>query len=267
MQLKTNSGYLLVMYMVVIMVMMPSKVRASEAAPSINQIDAHIADSLSKINEISNSGKDDDGSKVIKANRQLLRYIKDDCKRADFLKAPLKKATDAGLGRHISSDSKLCIYCWDSMTGGTMHSYWSLAQFQDGNELRVQLFNPNSMSDEDFEGGYFYETISTVKTKDNKTVYLVTGNSRGSTIDFGEIIQAYSINKGKLVPEPIFQVKAKMLDQISFDVHDAELVAIQVSPDLQKVSVPIVTKDGTPTDKFLIYKFNGSKFVFDATAK
>jgi hypothetical protein len=44
-------------------------------------------------------------------------------------------------------------------------------------------------------------------------------------------------------------------------------VEILVCDDNQKVSVPIVTKDGTPTDRFFVYKFNGSKFVFDPKLK
>jgi len=247
-------------------VMLPHAGHAIGPQPTLNQIDQHIAAALSDITN--KAGSTSDGSDVSKANWKLLAYIKEACERQEFLRAPLKKAQEAGLNRVTSSDGKLCIYCWDTLTGGTMHNYWALAQYQDGNEVLCDLLNPGSMKEtDDGEGGYWYDKIRTIKTKDNKTVYLVTGGSRGSTIDFGDIIEAYSIDKGQFALVPIFQTKTKLLDQIEIEVHGAEPVEILVSDDNQKVSVPIITKDGTPTDRFLVYKFNGSKFVFDPKLK
>lgn len=129
-------------------------VQAQGAAPSVNQIDQHIADSLKEINKKYNSDATTHDSDVLEANWKLLAYIKNACKRMDFLKAPLKAAKDAGLNRITSSDGKLCLNGWDTLTGGTMHIYWAVAQYQDGDAVNCQLLNPVSMNDRSGGSGY-----------------------------------------------------------------------------------------------------------------
>lgn len=242
----------------------------SIAAPvfalDINQVDKHITSMLQKISALSQN-QADDYDKLQDANVQLLNYIKKNSTNAQMMKAPLKEACVNGLTAFVSDDKKVRCYSWDTLTGGTMHFFYSLISYDAGNNsFKLKVLNPNDKETEEDPGSCF-EGLDTIKTKDGKTVYLVRDLFIGSGMIHGRTITAYMVASGKLVEYPFFKTSKKTLKSINFGFGEyTDATEFVLSPDKKTLKVPLIkpTPDetGAATGKYLNYAFDGSHFVF-----
>jgi hypothetical protein len=95
-----------------------------------------------------------------------------------------------------SSDGKIRIYSWDTWTGGTMRGMNSIIQYKrNGNVFAKVLFD--AIADDSDDAGSFYEKIFTVKGNTH-TYYLAIGESIYSSMDVGESLKVFSIDKNGL---------------------------------------------------------------------
>jgi hypothetical protein len=78
-----------------------------------------------------------------------------------------------------SKDGRFRIYSWDTQTGGTMHFFKTIYQYQKG------------------DPGHFYSEIFTLKSK-KKRYYLGIANAIYSTKDVGQSIQAFELTSSGL---------------------------------------------------------------------
>lgn len=247
---------------------------------SIDEIKNTVSSYLGKIDYWENNFESSDqDSMTIVVNNQLLQYLTTICKKNPAtLKHDLNKTQSSRLQIITSSDGNFRIYFWDDGYSGSARSYTALAQYRDGNN-KVHIKTLNNGTDKE-EGvicsGSLVRALKTIKTKDGKTVYLTIERTILSRAYYMETICSYIIDHGKLKSNyPLFQTKTKTLSFIEFEVdfsaenkyptgyEDGET---KISTDNKTLSIPIID-NFSPTGKFLTYKFNGYKFVYDKNAK
>jgi hypothetical protein len=173
-----------------------------------------------------------------------------------------------------SEDGKLRILSWDTNTGGTLHNYCSMAQFQspDGKAGYALLQAPLG-DDVNVEVPIFgkISKIDTVLTNSKETVYLVWSSGRVATRRFAESVTAIALKNGRIVVVPFFKTKRELLTQISFtaapsisnDQLFSEVPDFQFSKENgQILLVPIISDDYDFSGKYLKYVFDGKYFTY-----
>ncbi len=254
---------------------------------TINKADNRLSELLDKIIYWrDNSSKDiseDGGDSISDANAELNNYL---CSVS--IKLPMSTrfpiAEGKGLDVIIAPDNKVKVYSWDSWTGGTMHRYYSLAAYQTNKGIKTSDVLDLSDSAHDrsatyykdySEGGYSLDEIIPVKDKKNATTYILFGNSRESTSEYGELVIALRIENGALVNVPFFKTTTKTVKFISYyynagsSHYKGDLPKMHLSKDNKQLFIPIVSGPNGEdiTNKYLVYVFDGNNYVFDKKAK
>jgi hypothetical protein len=249
-------------------------------AQSIEEIDHKLATYLDRLACWSaHSNKDTTVSRrdsLASINYSIASYIEHVChkKPVSVLKS-LPKAGERGLTVMASDDDKLLLFSWDTKMGGTMRYYDDIVQYTAGNTLKVAHMVDTSV---DGDYGSDYMNITTIHTTSNKTVYLVQDYCIISTNDRSESITAYTIEHGVLKTADMFKTKTQLLDDIEYH-YDAfasmkkypgkDIARVHLSDDSKKLFIPIVNgKYGdVVSDRYLVYVFDGTYFVFDKNAQ
>lgn len=230
----------------------------------INKTDAEIARRLKRISSLA-ANPSGDPKALETANSELLSYMRKVCTNKALLTDSLKQAKNNGLMLAGSSDGKLRYFTWDTMTGGTMHFYDSLVAYQGGNQTFCKELNNVSSADEG-NPGVCYTQVDSIADKSGKTVYLVRSQGIYSGRDHSLSIDSMSINGNELKPVPFFFTKTKRLSSIGYSVsssdYDPSKELIQLTDQNRTLKIPVVTTDGQATGRFLKYRFDGNKFVF-----
>jgi len=228
--------------------------------------DVKIVGMLEAINKLQSTGFDEKAFTT--ANDNLINYLKEAGQNPDLLTAKLRRASENGLGIATSTDKKMRIYSWDTNGGGTMHFFDSMAQYQvsGSDQTKVLMLHPEQKSTADHDdpdSGWYYSSIDPIHTNDGKTVYLAMGDGVFSTIDHGVCVEAYTIENGKLAKMPFFKTEKKLLNEIECYFHGADASdAIGLADKGTTLKIPLLKGEGVPTGKFLIYKFDGHRFVY-----
>ncbi len=206
------------------------------------------------------------------ANQKLTTYLLNMCSGARIVfKSKLLQSQKAGLDFASSDDGLLKLFTWDTLTGGTMHYYKTIALFvpknsphKDGAEYKSVEFPLIKVDTDGGDSGLWYgsDAIKQINTKNNKTVYLLLGTGIYSTIDHGSSIQAVNIDGNNLKPYNFFKTKTKTLNSIECDFHEDDSHEITLSNDNHKLLVPLLNEKGVCTGKNLVYEFDGSLFVY-----
>lgn len=231
------------------------------------QVDKQLTSMLQKISNYSQN-QADDYEKLEATNDEILKLLKKSSVEPQMMKAPLKEATANGLSAFVSDDKKLRCYCWDTLTGGTMHFFYSLIAYDIGNnKIKCNVLNPSNKNPEGEDPGSCIEGVDTIKTTDGKTVYLVRDLFIGSGMIHGRSITAYILANGKLIEYPFFQTSKKLLKSINFGFGEySDEAEIKLSSDKKTLKIPVIKKSeddtGPATGKYLNYVFNGNRFVF-----
>ncbi len=210
--------------------------------------------------------------KLMKENERLARYMD---KIFNHVPATLHMAFDDLKDHHFryvtSDDGKVRVYSWETFVNEMDNQFF---QYKAGDSVRVSWIN--RISGDVYEPGFYasndYTSITGIATKDGKTVYLVIYDTYiPRTHDISSSVDAYTIEKNKLVATPFFRTTKKTLSSISYNFDGQANPPnvdnhIHVSADKQKLYIPIVNV-ASVTDKYLIYKFDGSQFVFERDEK
>lgn len=168
-----------------------------------------------------------------------------------------------------SPDGKLRVYSWDTLSGGTMHFYEKVYQFQ-GVE---GVLSRGTFGAEGDPGG-FAHNIFDIETKTG-TVYLVSSTSVLSTSLRGESLAAYQIDGNSISNGvKIFKTASGITDSISFgydffsvaDRRERPLRLFDFNPKTKSVSFPVVLEDqktpqGRVTASKIVYRYNGAHIV------
>jgi hypothetical protein len=169
-----------------------------------------------------------------------------------------------------SKDGKFRIFSWDTRTGGTMHFFENVYQFQGGDG---KTYSKAAVLDESDAGG-FYSDIFQVPTRSG-TVYIGRLTAILSTKDSYEEVALFRIDRTTLDDRVrLFKTKAGLQDHIGFEYNFFSVVdrkerpikLIQFDEKSNTVKIPIVISKkgdeaGVVTKRFIKYKFDGTYFV------
>ncbi len=231
-----------------------------------------IAFYINEINRFRGEGLFDSLGEV---NTALLTYLQEKSTTTpELLDIDLSSMDTAGIIILTSEDKKFRIYCWDTETGGTMRFFNALIQYRTAKGSESAVLNDIAKTE---EPGDFYREIYTVHAKNGNTYYLVTSRGIYSSRDIVEVIQAYTIESGKLNDSVnLFRTPRQQLNEITYTCDFFSNIdsntgnqrnLIRISDDKQTLFIPIVNDKDEVTDKFLIYKFDGNQFVYDKNAR
>lgn len=163
-----------------------------------------------------------------------------------------------------SDDSLLRIYSWDTWTGGTMHDFSGIFQYKWNGQNYAILRH-----DTDWRDSYtpYYTEVSSFKTN-GKTYYLAVGNGIYSSKDYGQSIEAFTIENGQVQTAAIFKqadslVKAieVYFDYVSImDVDDRPSQLIKFDSKNSKLLIAEIDSGEPFANKYKRYKYNGRYF-------
>lgn len=156
-------------------------------------------------------------------------------------------------------------YSWDTWTGGTMHYFDGLWQWQ--GEDGVKTAKPKA---EDGDPGSFCSGIYTVHIH-NREYYLAILNGVYSSKDVSQSIQAFTIEGNQLVDTvTLFNTGSKRLNRIDvnydfFSVVDRPerpVKLISYDEKNKELHIPVVNDKGQVGSKNLVYELKEDGFVF-----
>lgn len=257
-------------------------INAGAQTPAV--VESRILAALKTISETgtySGDYSDDDGARNSAANKRLSDLLIKQGTRPEILRYTFPKLKDK-MSIATSKDGKLRIYSWDTETGGTMHDYSSIVEYQ-GASGKVYTWADITQSDDEPEdgsaesygigsGGY-YMRIFQVDAKDGP-IYLANALSVGCGQCHGQSLEAARIDGETLEREAkVIKTSSGLTNTIDFAYAPASLPARLTTNDLVKFdpkantfSIPVVIEDdenplGKVTTRRITYRFNGTHFV------
>ena len=185
-------------------------------------------------------------------------------KNPGTLKYPFQMLIDSNaFDIATSEDSLFRIYSWDTWTGGSMHFFNNIFQYNSNGKVITEFLELT-----EGEPSGFFSDIFTLITE-GKTYYLVINNGMSSSKDIGQSIHVFTIEKGKLNQNvKLIKTSGGMTSTISvgfdfFSVVDRPerpVRVIKYDKTKKIIYIAVVHQDGKVTDKFIQYKFNGKYF-------
>lgn len=246
---------------------------------NIAHVDKDLAYFLERINYWDRDTSENRFDSLEAVNNKLGGYLKSVClKYPETITAPFPLAEKNGLKIISSDDANVRFYCWNTETGGSMHIYSDYVQYKVPNGIKCECLSSDSVGmdyGDNMNYGTYYMDLTTIHTKDKKTLYLVHSIFVESSPDRAESIGAFIISGNELKNIEVFKTSVKSLAGISYEYDayasttgnsDDDMNHIHFSKDKQKIYIPIV--DGKKvTNGNLVYVFDGKNFVFDKNAK
>jgi hypothetical protein len=239
-------------------------------AQTPQKIEQELSRAIREVQKYSAYGSNYDGDKLDKANelfeKTLLKYTKN----AATLKYNFPK-----LGNSIiiatSADGKFRTYSWDTESGGTMHNYSVVFQYQGADG---KVYSRTDKPKDESEFGSFIYSIFSVSGKSGK-IYALCSTFIGSTSDHYGSVGLYKIKGNELIDKVnLFKTAKGLTDSISFEYNffsvverpERPLKLIAFDEKTSTIKIPVIIKNdeneyGTVTDKFINYRFNGMHFV------
>lgn len=241
---------------------------ALAAAQSPAAVEKMLLQQLDTTSKYGSYGDSYDEAKLSAGNKKIIEILRAKGTRSDILQYDFPALKDR-IFITTSEDGKLRIYSWDMQTGGTLHDYASVIQYQ-GRSGKV-----NAWVDVDEPGGGgFYSQIFQVPTSAG-TIYLANSTFTASTSLAGQSIRALRINNDKLELKPkVIRTSTGLRNEVGFaydffsvsDRPERPIKLFFFDEKKKEFRFPVVIEDdktpqGRVTDKFITYRFNGKYFV------
>lgn len=227
---------------------------------------------LRHLENIANTGTysgDYDEEKLSAENRAIAEKLQCFGKRADVLRFGFPKLK-GDMYVATSKDGKLRIYSWDKQTGGTMHEFASVYQFQ-GKSGSVHTWVEDNVEE---SAGPFFHEIFQLETKTG-LVYLAVSTFIASSSLAGQGLNVIRIKGEKLdLHEKLIRTGKGLENSVSFsydfftveDRPERPVRLFDFNEAKREFRFPVVIEDektpqGRVTNKFITYRFNGTHFV------
>ena len=185
----------------------------------------------------------------------------------ESLTYPFDSLRKSGCTIATSQDKTFRIYSWDTRLGGTMHFFDNIYQYKLNDSVKTQL-NRNVEGE---PNSYFSEIYDL--DMEGKRIYLAISNAIFSTKDMNQNIRNFEVVEGALSEDfEIFDTPVKDYSEISINYNlisvvdrpEQPLKLILVDEDNKRVRIPVVVDNGEVTNRFIVYKWNGSQFVYSS---
>lgn len=236
-------------------------------AQNIKQIEIKLNDALERIDYWSTDGKEKDfrGDSLVGANNKFENLLyKMTSTKPETLKYDFKALKKNGLVITTSQDGKFRIYNWDTRTGGTMHFYRTVFQYQGNKKVFAEKV-------EHLEGdpGFYYYQINDISSN-NETYYLTQNIAILGTALSYHRLNVFAIQNNKLNQNAkLIKTKSGLTSQLNYEVDLSEKVnrdlkltghKIQYDSKTKTISFPLIQEDSKVTDKKIKYQFKGKYF-------
>lgn len=237
------------------------------AAQSPAAVERDILAQLKNVDKYGSYSNDDDEAKLNAANDAIRDLLVKNGDRRDILQYPFS-ALKKEINIVTSRDGKLRIYSWDMQTGGTMHDYDNVFQYQGASGSVHAWTAPGSNEN---SGGAFFSQIFQVDSTAGP-IYIANSTFVAETSLHGQSIETMQIVGDK------FERSAKLIktasglqssidfsyDPFSSPKGTGELVFFD--PAQKSFRFPIIIEDkrderGRITNRFITYRFNGTYFA------
>jgi hypothetical protein len=225
------------------------------------------------MNELNGEMNGEDSLREI--NKDLIDCLKAACENnAETITA--KFSCPVGLNILTSEDGRFRIYNWDVGQAGAAASFNTLAQYRSKNGVKTLIINDAStLGESDVCSGSYYSKLYSIRTLDGSYIYVALQHSKYASGYGGVSITAYKLKDGNLICQfPCFITSSKSVGYIGFNYdfslpinRDAEFPEIKFSKDNSLIYVPVIDTDDAVTKKYLTYKFDGYRYVFQNKKK
>jgi len=224
---------------------------------------------LSQLKEIARHGSysgDCDEAKNEKGNEGLRQTLMRNGTRLDVLQYAFPKLREA-MYVATSPDKKFRVYSWDLETGGTMHEYDAVIQYQTKSGS-VHITTPNA--DQDVSAGAFTTQIFLLATNTGP-IYLANSTFIAQGNLHGQSIGLYRINGNKLERPMLIRTSSGLQNSIDFSYDPSSLeqrserfVSFDATRRMFRFPVVVETREyenGRVTGRYISYRFDGRYFV------
>jgi hypothetical protein len=233
------------------------------------QIETELLGQLENIAKFGSYSGNFDEDKVSSGNEQIRQILVKNGARKEVLAYAFPKLKGE-MFVATSPDGRLRIYSWDLQTGGTMHDFANVYQYQ-GKSGKVHTWTEE---DGDESAGAFYTEIFQTASKTG-TIYLAASTFIGSTSAHGQSIRALRISSEKLEPNAkVIRTARGLTDSVGFaydfftvvDRPERPVKLFEFNEAKKEFSFPVVIEDsetpqGRVTKDLIRYRFNGTHFI------
>ncbi|MFP3597842.1 hypothetical protein [Chryseobacterium sp. SIMBA_029] len=170
-----------------------------------------------------------------------------------------------GLIITTSEDGKFRIYSWDTWTGGTMHYFKNVFQYE-GNK---KVYSEATESETEGDAQSFYHQINDILSQ-NKKYYLAQNTAILSSGLSYHNIKVFSIDEGKLNHNAkLIKTQSGIKNQLGYEVdltassnRDNEITNYDIEYDSKNkiISIPLILDNSKITEKRIRYQFKGKYF-------
>lgn len=192
----------------------------------------------------------------------LLKYTASNPETLHYDFKALKKN---GLIITTSEDGKFRIYSWDTWTGGTMHYFKNVLQYEGNKKVYSEVIESEGEGD----AQPFYHQMNDVLAQ-NKKYYLAQSTAIFSTGLSYHNIKVFSIDNGKLNHNAkLIKTQSGIKNQLGYEVdltassnRDQEITNydIEYDPKNKIISIPLILENSKVTEKKIRYQFKSKYF-------
>lgn len=235
---------------------------------NMSTIEKQLNDAFQKINYWSSDGQSKESSSDslytanIKFEKLLLQYTSSNPQTLHYHFKSLEKN---GLFITTSEDGKFRIYSWDTWTGGTMHFFKNVFQYESNKKLYSKIIENTSEGD---PRSYYHQINDVIS--ENKKYYLTQSKAILSSGLSYHSIQIFSIDDGKLNDKAqLIKTQSGIKNQLGYEIdltassnrdNDIKNYNIQYDPKNKIISIPLIQEDSKITAKKIRYQFKGKYF-------
>lgn len=199
-------------------------------------------------------------------NDAIFKYLASPQNRAAVFSAPLSDSVKAGLNVLDSPDMRIRILNWDTARGGMDHVANSIAFFEESPDrigMKVLSDEPNPTP----YPGSLVESLNDYKTSDGKTIYVTVDTAALSNFEREQNVSAYEVKNGQLLSYPFFQAGNDKSPFYTVSVQDTSADEIVISKDHNTIKLPLLFDNPGMHGRYLVYQFDGDRFVFRGIKK
>ncbi|MDN3691286.1 hypothetical protein QWZ06_02935 [Chryseobacterium tructae] len=235
---------------------------------NISAIEQQLNETFQKINYWSSEGRDHKNSydSLATANTKfeklLVRYTSS---HPQTISHDFKSLEKNGLVMTTSEDGKFRIYSWDTWTGGTMHFFKNVFQYESDRKTYSKAVEHDSEGD---PGSYCYQINDIIS--ENKKYYLTQNKAILSSGMSYHYVKVFSIDNGQLNDKAqLIKTQSGIKNQLGYEVdltasanrnYEGRDYEIQYDPKNKIISFPLIQADSKVTAKKIRYQFTGKYF-------
>lgn len=242
-------------------------------AQSLQSIEDQLKFYLDRINKYPSVSKNGGEDSLEYYNIVLTEYLSDILARQPLTMEYGFNKTGWRMNIATSKDKKFRIYSWDKGSGGTMHFYSSVLQYKVDERVRTLVYHTDTIMNGEWAGpGYYYTKIYEVTGRDTRTYYLAERHGVYSNTSHTVGIQCFTIENGLInYNVELFETDRGFQSSIDVaidlvNVAKTKKTEIQFSSDNRKMYLPHLP-DGNVSKRYLIYEFDGEKFLYYKVGK